>query len=217
MEDYVGTASDMIGEWHEKTDTIAGHLNTKFGFEIFSRLMDSDATIANVEAAFESATSDLVDGDAFVFFFGGHGSTTVNQGTDEEDDNRDELRVLYDGIWYDDRLRTMIDAIPAGVKITIIFDSCLSGTGTRNITKPRVLPEESMRELLFSATAEGGLAYVLPSGGLFSTALEKHLNLCSNAITAKELYDRIKTENFWGLQEPQLEGPEALKNSRVFV
>jgi hypothetical protein len=220
IEDYPGTGNDLLGYFTNMTNIISGHLNTKFGFEISSRLIDSEATIANVESAFVSATSDLVAGDAFIFFYGGHGSRTYNRDDiDNESDNYDELRVLYGGTWSDDRLRVLIDAIPAGVKVTIIFDSCYSGTGTRNVVtrKPRVLPEESMREIFFSATAEEGLAYIFNGGGFFSKALEKNLRLCGRGITARELHKRIDLEVHWNGQQPQLEGPEALKDSRLFV
>ena len=218
IEDYPNTSNDLIGYFHNTTDEISEVLKEKFDFETVSRLKDTEATKTNVEAAIVSATSNLVPGDSFFFFYGGHGSQWKdNNGNFDETDKLDEMRILYNSVWLDDWIRLIIDAIPAGVKVTFVFDSCYSGTATRDVSKPRMMSEENMRELFFSASTEGGLAYGWIDAGIFSAAFLEVLKTSGNGITAKEFYNRIKTKNFRNLQEPQLEGPEALKNSRVFV
>ncbi len=82
-------------------------------------------------------------GDRLVFHFSGHGSYTVDQDGDEQDDHRDELLCLYDMDWddaesylLDDELWEMTHEVPEGVLLTVILDSCHSGTGTRAIMPP---------------------------------------------------------------------------------
>ena len=85
---------------------------------------------------------DAAPGDRLVFHFSGHGSYTADVDGDEND-GADELICLYDMDWdkpdsylLDDELRAWTAEVPEGVHLSVILDSCHSGTGTRMIAPP---------------------------------------------------------------------------------
>jgi hypothetical protein len=112
-------------------------LTETFGFS------DEHVRVHVNEAVIKSAVRDgfswLVDGakagDRLVFHFSGHGSFTESANDDEA---VDELLCLFDMSWenpnsylLDDELGELASKIPEGVRLTVILDSCYSGTGTR--------------------------------------------------------------------------------------
>jgi hypothetical protein len=212
----------LVNREHRNFDLIGEQLVNLFGFEISSRLKDAEATIKNVESAIVSATINMSPGDAFVFAFGGHGSRVFDMDDPKDElDTRDEGRVLYDGFWRDDRIRALIDAMPAGIKITFILDSCYSGNGTRAVKrqKNKAIDEENMRELLFASSKEDQVSYLWNDYSYYSNAFLYVLQKSSDnvpSMTAQKFHEEVKS-HVWRGQTPQLEGPAYLKNSRLFV
>jgi hypothetical protein len=93
-------------------------------------------------------------GDVLVFHYSGHGSHVADE-NDDEWDCRDEILIPIDHDWNhplrDDDLKTKFDRVPLGANLTIISDSCHSGTINKDITEtevPRVVlvpPEIQVR------------------------------------------------------------------------
>lgn len=113
-------------------------------------LIGKQATVAAIEANFRehllnNAKKD--PGAAILFYFSGHGSQTADKDNDEGD-GADETLVAYDSRMpgkadiSDDTVETWLAGLtPYTANVTVIFDSCHSGDGTRDIgLTPRQLP-----------------------------------------------------------------------------
>ncbi|KAI5121697.1 hypothetical protein M0805_002090 [Coniferiporia weirii] len=96
----------------------------------------------NILKAIDDLVRDARAGDHFVFHYSGHGSQVPNQeDDDDEDDGMDEViwpvdiictedGEVADNYIRDDELKKrLIDVLPAGTHLTIVFDCCHSGTG----------------------------------------------------------------------------------------
>lgn len=95
-------------------------------------LLDGEATAAGIEVGLEWLAEGGGDVDAVrVFHYSGHGSHVADE-TGDEPDGRDECLVPYDyetaGLVTDDVLKTLYDRFPAGDNLTLVMDSCHSGT-----------------------------------------------------------------------------------------
>jgi hypothetical protein len=102
-------------------------------------LTDTRATRAAILQRFRWLTTGAKRGDSLVFFYSGHGSQIVDVSGDEPD-GRDETICPHDfasaGMIKDDDFRSMLAALPTGVNLDIILDSCHSGTATRDFFDP---------------------------------------------------------------------------------
>ena len=119
-------------------------LMEQFGFKKSSIKIrrDQQLTKADLRKHWEWLLKDTSPGDRLIFHFSGHGSYTVDNDGDEND-GADELICLYDMDWdnpesylLDDELRSWTAEVPEGVHLSVILDSCHSGTGTRMIAPP---------------------------------------------------------------------------------
>ena len=71
-------------------------------------------------------------GDVAVFTLSSHGTWVSDEHPSDEPESRDEAFMAHDGeIIVDDELRRIIETIKPGVNLTVIIDSCYSGSGTR--------------------------------------------------------------------------------------
>jgi metacaspase-1 len=105
-------------------------LLTDIGFPDPVLLIDSMATKSNVTNILKDMTSRAIPGDSLVFTYSGHGTSVPDEEKDEPD-GRDEAICLYDDVLVDDDLADILAMAPEGVRITIVLDSCHSGTMTR--------------------------------------------------------------------------------------
>jgi metacaspase-1 len=116
-------------------------LQRKYGFGAgdICMLTDFDATKKAIEQAITGLVSGGHRGDVLLVHFSGHGSNVPDDNGDEAD-NRDEILCPTDLDWYDplrdDWLRSVFDGLRDGVSLTVITDSCHSGTVTRAIEPP---------------------------------------------------------------------------------
>ncbi len=101
------------------------------------KLKNGEVTKTNIQNEWQWLLENAESGDRLVFHFSGHGSY-VPDDDDEESDGYDEITCLYDMDFYDsetffrdDEWNEMIEQVPSGVQLIIIFDTCHSGTGTR--------------------------------------------------------------------------------------
>ncbi len=121
------------------------HLLTQFGGynpDNIRALCDQRATTQGIKDGWAWLRNGVVAGDEVVFGYSGHGSQVRDKSGDELDDGMDECICpvnLNDpdywdnGVLLDDDIGNWLKTFPAGVKITVILDSCHSGSGTREL------------------------------------------------------------------------------------
>lgn len=145
--------SGCLNDAHDWADL----LENEFAFDDVSLLTDAEAS----RDAILEALGDLVDGaerdDVVVFTYSGHGTWVPDQGEFDESDNRDEAICAHDANILDDEIRAVIRRLNPDARLTVISDSCHSGTITRamllrsrggdgaatpHTPKPRYLPPE---------------------------------------------------------------------------
>ena len=103
------------------------------GFDV-ETLADDKATGKAIRERLTNLISTAAPGDVLVFQYSGHGSFVPDENADEPD-GADECICPVD-IWSngeitDDELRVIYGQRPLGIKLTIISDSCHSGTVSR--------------------------------------------------------------------------------------
>jgi hypothetical protein len=155
INDYPGTCNDLRGCINDANDW-AELLRNDFDFsDNVTILTDAEATKKNIIAALKELVAGAKGGDVIVFTYSGHGTWVYDQGDRDESDNRDEAICTYDEIIIDDEIRGIISEIDREAHLTIISDSCHSGSVTRaqirrtykadsavaeNAPKPRYMP-----------------------------------------------------------------------------
>jgi hypothetical protein len=133
-------------------------------------LIDADATAQNFVRALQSFVADRADeGDVVVVYFAGHGSQTLDEPGGDEPDKYDETLIFHDGVeLVDDRLFELLSSL-YGIteRITVILDSCNSGTAARAAdsfyVSRYVGPDPSRPKLGANGSGDGGGAFV-PEG-----------------------------------------------------
>jgi metacaspase-1 len=99
---------------------------------------DEEVTKRTIKKAFDWLANGAGLGDRLVFHYSGHGSYTKSKTPDKD---VDELLCLFDMQWSnedsflrDTDLGALTRKIPASATLTVILDSCHSGTGTKAFT-----------------------------------------------------------------------------------
>ncbi|EFW20090.1 Ca(2+)-dependent cysteine protease [Coccidioides posadasii str. Silveira] len=156
----------------------------------------SQPTKANILRAMHWLVKDARPNDSLFFHYSGHGGQTPDLDGDE-DDGYDEVIYPVDfrnaGHIVDDEMhRIMVRPLPAGVRLTAIFDSCHSGSAldlpyiysTQGVLKEPNLAKEAGQGLLgvVSAYARGDM------GSMVSTAM----GFIKKATRGEETYQRAK-------------------------
>jgi len=117
------------------------------GFSV-SRLLDRDATRANIVAQLEGMIAASSKGDVIVFQYSGHGTELPDLNGDEKG-GPDQALVPWDyktgDFLLDDDLGQIYAQLPEGVNLTCFMDCCHSGTNSRvflaeSDERPRFLP-----------------------------------------------------------------------------
>jgi len=129
LNNYPGTSNDLKGCVNDAKNW-ANILKNNYQFNNVLVALDNEMTKKNVVSKINNLSKDLKLGDIFVITYSGHGTSVPDQNGDEAD-GRDEAWCLYDGTFIDDDIRNIVAKLPNGVKLTIISDSCHSGTVTR--------------------------------------------------------------------------------------
>jgi hypothetical protein len=134
INDYPVDGADLMGCVNDANDW-AALLTEHYDFPTADvRLMtDAEATKANVMAALGDLLAGATDGDVLVFTNSSHGSYMPDESGDEPDTYDETLcpHDIEDSMILDDELRTAFADLPAGVRLTVISDSCHSGSTTR--------------------------------------------------------------------------------------
>lgn len=240
INDYPGDSSDLNGcvndvyDVKEKLDSLYPDFVTK----IFT---DSNATISTFEYELAKEVEKLQAGDVLLIHYSGHGTYVTDKNGDEQD-GYDEALYLYDGPLIDDDIRGMLEGIPEGATVILIFDCCYSGTITRSVAlkkeknrfypspvgkkstgslkiKNRFAKGNDMRWITFSGSGEHQTSADAYINGRYNGAFTYFLlKLLKPGITYKQWAGYV-SEAFEGSrfeQRPQIEGPEGLLNNIVF-
>ena len=138
---YKGTSSALNGCINDANDW-ANLLVSHFDFPKpdVKLLLETQATKVNIIAGLKALLAGAKSGDVLVFQNSSHGTYVVDKGSDEPD-RYDEAICPYDfkrNLILDDEMREIFSGLPARVRLTVLLDSCHSGTGTRVVFNPTV-------------------------------------------------------------------------------
>jgi hypothetical protein len=139
INNYPGTQNDLNGcvnDAHAWANLLVAHFD--FPQPDVQLLLDAQATKVNIVAGLKRLLAGATAGDTLAFTNSSHGTYIVDSDNDEPD-RYDEALVPYDfnaNLITDDELRTLLAGLPAGVRLTVISDSCHSGSVTRDVVPP---------------------------------------------------------------------------------
>jgi hypothetical protein len=214
INDYPGTKNDLRGCVNDAK--IWGQLlNTNYGFNVKS-LFDSQVKHNTFTEIFGNYVSDSKPGEYIVITFSGHGTNVPDLSGDEEN-GRDEALCLYDGLLIDDAIRDILKNLHPQANLTIICDSCHSGTISRaflsmmnendhprprympfedcfsntNVARKIFKPEADMNEILISGCLPHEYSYDAMIGGRFRGAMSYY------AVEILNKYPSITYESFY--------------------
>ena len=133
INDYPYDGSDLNGCVND-ANAWAELLTAHYDFlkSDVSVITDADATKANMLAGLEDLLVGAQAGDVLVFTNSSHGTYVAD--TDGDEPKYDEALCPYDcadNLLIDDEMRELFAGLPDGVNLTVISDSCHSGTVTR--------------------------------------------------------------------------------------
>lgn len=130
---YVGTGNDLRGCIND-ANNIKNMLTNTYGFTDINMLLEKEATTDNIKDKLNWLVSGCRPGDVLYFHYSGHGSQLADTSDpDVEPDGLDEIICPIDLDWKtkvitDDYMKWVFDKVPSGVNLTVVLDSCHSGT-----------------------------------------------------------------------------------------
>ena len=133
INDYPGDGSDLNGCVNDAkawASLLAEHYD--FAKANVKLLLDAQAVKAKVMAGIKNLLAKAKSGDVLVFTNSSHGTYVADTSGDEP--SYDEALCPFDcdqTLIVDDELREILTGLPKGVSLTVISDSCHSGTVTR--------------------------------------------------------------------------------------
>jgi len=227
-------------------------LEQRYGFanDQILVLADGEATRRGIlEAIRDHLLKTAQEGDHALFYFSGHGSQRVNSKSAEED-KLDETLVPADSLLGVDDIRDkelarlFNQVLDRGAELTVILDSCHSGSGVRGLTKElpvrRVhidrrdvkdggtnsnldMAPELRGALVLSATDDKGTAQDSwdeegKPGGAFTLAFLKTLGAVSSGEAAEDIFQRVRARLHASrpAQIPVIAGSPAVKRAPLF-
>jgi len=141
INDYPYDGSDLNGCVNDAmawAEMLIDHFD--FPRENVKVVTDTEATKANIVVSVKHMLAGTQAGDVVVFTNSSHGTYVADTTGDEP--RYDEAICPYDvadALLVDDELRELFSGVPPGVRLTVISDSCHSGTVTR-IIPSEILP-----------------------------------------------------------------------------
>lgn len=149
INDYPLADMDLKGCVNDAKDwaaLLAGHYD--FARSDVKMLLNKSATKAAIVRELGKMLSGAVSGDVLVFTNSSHGTYVADKDGDEA--VYDEAMCPWDAkdnLLVDDELRTLFAGLKKGVRLTVISDSCFSGTVTR-AADPVQTPDDRRRRFL---------------------------------------------------------------------
>ena len=166
INDYPGDQNDLSGCVNDAKEWSA-LLSGTYGFKV-QTFLDKNATAKNLIESLGDLILNSKSLDHIVLTYSGHG-TNVKDNNGDEEDGRDEALCLYDRFLIDDELRAMFIKLHPEARLTVISDSCFSGSVTRAFLKtmgmdkapvPRYMPPKDIEDGLV-AIARGTSGKIL--------------------------------------------------------
>ncbi len=222
-------------------------IKSRFGFEEanIASLYNQEAKREKIVAALEKLIADSKAGDVVFIYYAGHGSQVYNSlSTEVSGDKQDETIVPADMLDIRDKeLAGLFNRLlDKGVILTLIFDSCHSGSIARGSTTPEIAKNrhingssvdaadpsnpqkpEDRGALIFSAALPEQLAKEALDDegnphGAFTVALTKALNSSPVNEPAEVLFLRLKAimQANGSTQEPVLGGNDQRRKQGLF-
>jgi hypothetical protein len=170
INDYPIQGADLKGCVND-ADGWAALLTKNFDFPSsdVKVITDAQATKGNILSGIKDLLAGAGYGDVLVFTNSSHGSQIPETGGDEP--TYDEVLCPYDitdNAVTDDELRELFTDLPRGVKLTVISDSCHSGTVTRALLIDNIpglsMPDDRRVRFLNPALFRGGPVLPDPMG-----------------------------------------------------
>ena len=133
INDYPYDGSDLNGCVNDANvwaQLLVDHYD--FSQSDVSVITNADATKANILAGLDDLLVGATAGDVLVFTNSSHGTYVAD--TDGDEPKYDEALCPYDcadNLLIDDELRELFTDLPEDVSLTVISDSCFSGTVSR--------------------------------------------------------------------------------------
>lgn len=150
-----GDDNDLRGCLNDADDW-ASLLKNHFDFTDVKMLTDADATKSNLIANLKELVKGAKSGDVLAFTNASHG--TYRACKDDNEPLYDEALCPYDcdsNLVIDNDLRELFANLKKGVHLTVILDSCHSGSGTRAMLnmleeyrRPRFLNPKQIRNVV---------------------------------------------------------------------
>lgn len=133
INDYPYEGSDLNGcvnDAHAWAELLKNHFD--FPSSDVKLITDMDATKKNIMEGIKNLLAGARAGDVLIFTNSSHGTYIADTDGDEEQYDEALCPVdVADNLIVDDELRQLFVNIPEGVRLTVISDSCHSGTVTR--------------------------------------------------------------------------------------
>ncbi|ODO08733.1 metacaspase-1 [Cryptococcus wingfieldii CBS 7118] len=205
---YIGTSSALAGCIND-AHNVQKFLIQRYGYKSEDIVMLTDdarntrqiPTRANMIAAMRWLVSGASPNDSLFFHYSGHGGQTEDLDGDEDDGHDETIYPLdfkQSGHIVDDEMHDiMVKPLPAGCRLTAIFDSCHSGTAldlpyvysTEGVIKePNLLAEAG------SGLLSAGMSYLRgDTGGMLSGIMGIGKKVYNNNSGAAERTKQSKT------------------------
>lgn len=206
---------------HEDATRVRDLLINTYGYEDVVLMLDDESgderpTREGILQAMNNLVEDAADGDRLVFHYSGHGSQVVCQDGNETDGLDEALwpedveitEETEDNVIIDNDIHNiLVERLPTGVHMTIIFDCCHSGTaadlpehqrsfkarGAYKVRRPNSGEEPEV--VAWSACKDPQKILEFKSlGGLLVYFLCENLSDTPNNITYGTLLQMIKSE-----------------------
>jgi hypothetical protein len=237
INDYPGSQNDLRGCINDQYD-LKDKLNDEFGLFTVKTVSNRRATVGNFKKLLNEEVDILWPGDTLLVHYSGHG-TYVKDKSGDEADGYDEALYLYDGALIDDDIKEILDKIPEGAIVVMMFDCCYSGTITKSLNmrpdkirfvqledyskevskvKSRVAVSEEMKWITFSGSSAHQTSADAYIDGQYNGAFTYFaLRYLKPMITYNQWFhyvsEAFKLSRFE--QTPQIEGNNALRNNLV--
>lgn len=210
-------------------------------------LLDTEATHRAMTNGLKRLLAGAQRGDVLVFTNSSHGTYLAD--VDGDEPTYDEALCPYDTQDHplvDDELRALFAGLPAGARLTVISDSCHSGSVTRALGRPRFMnpralgrpeisevrkakrrkdlhPVSDMREVLLSGCKANQFSMDAAFGSTHQGAFTHHALAAIRDADYRITYASLREEVLARLeednfdQEPQLEGNNANLARQIFT
>lgn len=222
INDYPGAGDDLRGCVNDAR-AWAAVLSEQFGFPAgdVRLLLDRDATKAAILAGIDALLAGTRSGDRLALTISSHGTYVADTSGDEEVDEAICPWDMRTELLLDDELRERFAGLRRGVRLTVVSDSCFSGSLTRlagDDQRPRFVrpgrlglpeldrpeaarrrapttPESGMKEILVTGCTDGQTSIDARFGRTYHGAMTFYaLEIMREAgyrITYQELWDRL--------------------------